>query len=102
MNPLGNDLIRFQLTGPRSHALLRHVLVPCDSPSPTSDSLGVNEAAHKVSPFCAGLYMCTLCSSATYNQLWNDLGDLHSPASLPPGVVIGLIIWDPRLRSVLG
>eukprot|EP00124_Ichthyophonus_hoferi_P003344 Ihof_evm3s285 gene=Ihof_evmTU3s285 len=30
-------------------------------------------------------------------QVWNKLKPLHNPASLPPGCVIGLDVYDPRL-----
>ncbi|KAI8826072.1 NUC188 domain-containing protein [Fimicolochytrium jonesii] len=67
---LYGELLRFEITGPRSNAILHHIL-GLDDTQPT-----LNAAGHKA---------------------WADLSDLNSPASLPPGVALGLTVVDPRL-----
>ncbi|KAJ3128754.1 Cilia- and flagella-associated protein 91 [Physocladia obscura] len=66
---LKSQLARFELTGPRAHAILHEVLRP-DYDSP------MNKAAH---------------------ETWKTLEHLLTPASLPPGIIIGLSVLDPRL-----
>ncbi|KAI8922156.1 NUC188 domain-containing protein [Powellomyces hirtus] len=73
INDLREELVRFEITGPRSNAILHHIMhlsEHCVGPSqPTS-------AGHK---------------------LWEKIADFHTPASLPPGVAVGLSIVDPRI-----
>ncbi|TPX34544.1 hypothetical protein SmJEL517_g02836 [Synchytrium microbalum] len=65
---LDTELVRFELSGPRSHAILQQVLkIPLD----------LNQSASVL--------------------LWNDLLHLRTPVSLPPSVVVGLAVDDPRL-----
>ncbi|KAG0334323.1 hypothetical protein BG000_008415 [Podila horticola] len=66
---LENALVTFDFTGPRSTALLQAVLHPC-----TSDH--INKDAHKV---------------------WDTISHLRTSSSLPPGVVLSLLVEDPRL-----
>ncbi|KAJ3087375.1 hypothetical protein HK102_011230 [Quaeritorhiza haematococci] len=73
---LESDLVKFELTGPRSHAVLQEVLNVCGEESQGTKGTPVNVEAQ---------------------QLWNRLSHLRTPASLPPGVVLGLTIHDPRL-----
>ncbi|KAI8360797.1 ribonucleases P/MRP protein subunit POP1-domain-containing protein [Blakeslea trispora] len=68
INDLRNEILRFELTGPRSTALLQAILDP------------------------------TGAKSLAGNQLWRDLEHLRTSASLSPGSVIGLVVNDPRLR----
>ncbi|KAF9348058.1 hypothetical protein BGX34_002698 [Mortierella sp. NVP85] len=68
---LENSLVMFDFTGPRSTALLQAVLRP--SPSGSAD---INEHAHRT---------------------WRTLADLRTSSSLPPGVVLALVVDDPRL-----
>jgi len=67
-----NEIIIFQLTGPRSHAILQEIINLCD------DTDKINEEAHKI---------------------WKNLKYLRTPASLPAGVVLGLTVHDPRLSN---
>ncbi|KXS18909.1 POP1-domain-containing protein [Gonapodya prolifera JEL478] len=76
-------LLRFELTGPRSLALLRHILHPVD---PSDPLVGPAVDAGWSRP------------NATAWTVWNDIEGLRSAASLPPGCVLGLSVWDPRLR----
>ncbi|KAI9346531.1 ribonucleases P/MRP protein subunit POP1-domain-containing protein [Obelidium mucronatum] len=64
-----SELSRFELTGPRSHAILQEVLK-------------INEN-------------CSLSTDA--HKTWSLLDSLRTPAALPAGVVMGLSIHDPRL-----
>ncbi|KAI8351452.1 ribonucleases P/MRP protein subunit POP1-domain-containing protein [Choanephora cucurbitarum] len=68
LNDLRNEILRFELTGPRSTALLQTILDPIED------------------------------EAIKGNQLWNDLEHLRTSASLSPGSVIGLVVNDPRLR----
>ncbi|KAF9285583.1 hypothetical protein BGZ74_001451 [Mortierella antarctica] len=66
---LENALVTFDFTGPRSTALLQAVLHPCTSGN-------INKDAHKV---------------------WDTISHLRTSSSLPPGVVLSLLVEDPRL-----
>ncbi|KAG0210747.1 hypothetical protein BGX28_009022 [Mortierella sp. GBA30] len=69
---LENSLVMFDFTGPRSSALLQAVLHPC-----------ISQVA-----------------AAPYNKAhkaWEVISHLRSSSSLPPGVVISLLVDDPRL-----
>ncbi|RCH82061.1 hypothetical protein CU098_000584, partial [Rhizopus stolonifer] len=68
ISDLRDDILRFDLTGPRSTALLQAILDPVAD----QDIKG--------------------------NQVWQDLSQLRSSSSLSPGSVIGLVVNDPRLR----
>ncbi|KAK3822612.1 MAG: ribonucleases P/MRP protein subunit POP1-domain-containing protein [Benniella sp.] len=68
---LENSLVMFDFTGPRSTALLQAVLKP--TPLGSAD---INEHAHRT---------------------WRTLADLRTSSSLPPGVVLALVVDDPRL-----
>ncbi|KAF9898081.1 hypothetical protein BX616_004518 [Lobosporangium transversale] len=75
MKDLENSLVMFDFTGPRSTALLQAVLKPT---LPQSQIITTNnyEEAHKA---------------------WDVLSTLRTSSSLPPGVVLGLLVDDPRL-----
>lgn len=68
LNNLREQLLRFELTGPRSTSLLQAILDPIQN----EDLKG--------------------------NQTWKDLSQLRSSCSLSPGSVLGLVVNDPRLR----
>ncbi|KAI9485893.1 MAG: ribonucleases P/MRP protein subunit POP1-domain-containing protein [Benjaminiella poitrasii] len=68
LNDLRNEILRFELAGPRSTALLQAIL----DPVPDEDIKG--------------------------NNIWKDLRSLRSSCSISPGSVIGLVVQDPRLR----
>ncbi|KAI1314457.1 hypothetical protein EDD11_002159 [Mortierella claussenii] len=69
---LGNSLVIFDFTGPRSTALLQAVLNLTTLNNATSQ----HEEAHRT---------------------WDVLSGLRTSSSLPPGVVLGLLVNDPRL-----
>ena len=69
LKDLRNEILRLELTGPRSNALLQAILDPIEDES------------------LAG------------NQLWRDLGHLRTPASLSPGSVIGLYGRSPHRQQ---
>ncbi|KAG1501966.1 hypothetical protein G6F54_002681 [Rhizopus delemar] len=69
INDLRQEILRFELIGPRSTALLQTVLDP------------VSDEKHEG------------------NKLWKDLKSLRSSCSLSPGSVIGLLVNDPRLNE---
>ncbi|KAG0236775.1 hypothetical protein BGX31_003811 [Mortierella sp. GBA43] len=71
---LENSLVMFDFTGPRSTALLQAVLKPSkSSPSPET---AINEQAHKT---------------------WETISNMRTSSSLPPGIVLSLVVDDPRL-----
>ncbi|RKO89377.1 NUC188 domain-containing protein, partial [Blyttiomyces helicus] len=72
VNSLNGDLVRFELTGPRCHAVLHKILQPTQPGAQIGDAL-----------------------------VWNDLKDLRTPASLPPGTAISLTVDDPRISFPL-
>ncbi|KAG0297060.1 hypothetical protein BGZ98_000715 [Dissophora globulifera] len=69
---LENSLAMFDFTGPRSTALLQAVLKPCTS--------GTTAASYQEA-----------------RQAWETIASLRTSSSLPPGVVLGLLVDDPRL-----
>ncbi|KAF9435347.1 hypothetical protein BGZ76_006455 [Entomortierella beljakovae] len=68
---LENSLVMFDFTGPRSTALLQAVLQPSKF-----DTAQLYEEAHKT---------------------WDTISGLRTSSSLPPGIVLGLLVEDPRL-----
>ncbi|CAO3630201.1 unnamed protein product [Cunninghamella blakesleeana] len=73
---LRKELVRFELTGPKSLAILQAIIEPVE----------VNDD------------VCTKKSKNTNQQLWNDMKSIRSGCCLPYGSVIGLTIQDPRLK----
>lgn len=73
MKLLDNEILKFELTGPRSHAILHKILRLCDD---DFDNIVINKKAH---------------------ETWKILKHLRSPISLQPGVAIALTVHDPRL-----
>ncbi|KAF9907984.1 hypothetical protein EC991_010332 [Linnemannia zychae] len=71
INDLENALVMFDLTGPRSMALLKAVL-----------QLSKSEAA---SPYQEA------------HKVWEAICNMRTSSSLPPGIVLGLLAEDPRL-----
>ncbi|KAI9028249.1 ribonucleases P/MRP protein subunit POP1-domain-containing protein [Phycomyces nitens] len=69
------DLVRFDLSGPRSTALLQSILDPVWEKFPIDDEREQKSA-----------------------RLWRELGQLRSSSSLPPGCVIGMTVQDPRIK----
>ncbi|ORY32347.1 POP1-domain-containing protein [Neocallimastix californiae] len=70
-----DEIIMFQLAGPRSHAILQETLNLCNI---NTENIKINEDAHKI---------------------WENLKFLRTPSSLPAGVVLGLTVHDPRLSN---
>ncbi|KAI8978898.1 ribonucleases P/MRP protein subunit POP1-domain-containing protein [Pilobolus umbonatus] len=66
---LRDEILRFDLTGPRSTALLQAILDPIEGDGATKGNL-----------------------------LWNKLKELRSSSSLSAASVLGLIVNDPRLK----
>ncbi|KAI8588924.1 NUC188 domain-containing protein [Geranomyces variabilis] len=73
LKDLKDELVRFEITGPRSNAILHHIMQLCDD---GESSEALHSASHK---------------------LWREIEDVHTSATLPPGVVIGLNVVDPRI-----
>ena len=76
---LRDEVLMFQLTGPRSTALLHAVL----------DTVQVDTDATN------GMHRSNTVNA---NQVWNSFKYLRSSASLPAGAVLGITVQDPRLR----
>ncbi|CAG8717781.1 17880_t:CDS:10, partial [Cetraspora pellucida] len=99
---LQDEFLMFELTGPRSTALLQEVLDIADSASTYSAS-GSNiesslDVSTSVNPDTEILEVKKACINSEAHKAWTTLRDLRSSASLPPGVVLGLTVFDPRLR----
>ncbi|CAG8593075.1 9786_t:CDS:10 [Paraglomus occultum] len=85
-----SDFLMFELTGPRSTALLQTVLDLVDEGECTS-----NDAPNDMTEFTTtkGVHINT-----DAHKIWRTFRDLRTSASLPPGVVLGLTVHDPRLQ----
>ncbi|KAH6577999.1 hypothetical protein BASA62_000522 [Batrachochytrium salamandrivorans] len=70
---LKGEFVRFEFCGPRSQAILSDCLQLCDDNSLSGDT---HVASHNV---------------------WKKLKAGVSPTAFPPGVVLGLNVYDPRL-----
>ncbi|KAM3579893.1 Ribonucleases P/MRP protein subunit pop1 [Umbelopsis sp. WA50703] len=77
---LRDEILMFELTGPRSTALLHAVL----------DTISTNDGEQSDSTSEA--------SSSKANEVWNVLKHLRTSSSLPAGAVLGITVQDPRLR----
>ncbi|OAD72210.1 hypothetical protein PHYBLDRAFT_147182 [Phycomyces blakesleeanus NRRL 1555(-)] len=69
-------LVRFNLAGPHSTALLQSIFRP------------IEEAEVQIER----------ANTTEQTQLWDDIGSLKSACSLSPDVIIGLTVQDPRLK----
>lgn len=81
------DLLLFELRGPRSHEVARRVLIPVQAEGDDEEE----EEEEGADP---------LALSALRNgRLWsNELSHLTNPAHLPEGAVLALTVMDPRHR----
>ncbi|CAG4950015.1 unnamed protein product [Colias eurytheme] len=77
---------RFRLTGPKSHAVLTHSL-KCVTDIKNIDSNEWVAVAKKSN------INLDLQNKSNY---WSSINNLFSPAQVPPRIVIGLIVKDPR------
>ncbi|KYQ92368.1 RNase P protein subunit [Tieghemostelium lacteum] len=75
---LQDHLLRFELTGSKSHQILNNVLKPLKSSNATSTNNNNN-------------------SQLTSEQVWNVLGQLRTSSTLVTGTVLSLDTYDPRL-----
>ncbi|KAJ3162781.1 hypothetical protein HDU86_003755 [Geranomyces michiganensis] len=73
INDLKDELVRFEITGPRANAVLHEILQLSEEGEPAG----------------------TL--HTTNHKLWRDIEDIHTPAALTPGAVIALNVVDPRI-----
>lgn len=100
------DLLRFRLTGPKSHALLVSTLT---LPSSITQNDSPDKITNRSTPSCNEKSINS-CSSQWWHKslkgtgdslaqtvLWKRLKQASSPSVLPPGCVIGLTVLDPRL-----
>jgi ribonuclease P/MRP protein subunit POP1 len=78
----------FELMGPKSSQVIKGALTPV-----LDDK---REELNRVSPAPSFLTQ----ASNNISQFWNALQLLQCPGGLPSGMVIGLKVHDPRLRSV--
>ncbi|RIB06529.1 hypothetical protein C2G38_2046720 [Gigaspora rosea] len=99
---LQDEFLIFELTGPRSTTLLQEVLDIADDASTCAASGSNIESSSDIN---TGVNTDTeimevkkACINSEAHKAWATLRDLRSSASLPPGVVLGLTVFDPRLR----
>ncbi|CAG8814373.1 27705_t:CDS:2, partial [Racocetra persica] len=91
---LQDEFLMFELTGPRSTALLQEVLDIADDSSTCAASGSNIERSTDTEV----MEVKKACINSEAHKAWTTLRDLRSSASLPPGVVLGLTVFDPRLR----
>jgi len=77
---LRDEILMFELTGPRSTALLQAILTTAE---PTN-----NEQTDATSR----------SNNTKANDIWHCMEHLRSSSSLPAGAVLGITVQDPRLR----
>ena len=80
---LVDDLLRFRLIGPSSHAILSDLLHSGESKPPWLNGLSGPEQTVDV------------CSGDGW-EFWREMAVCGSPSSVPPHVVVGLTVIDPR------
>ncbi len=88
---LKDTLCRYRLTGPLSQAVLHAVLQTATISSPANNN---------ASPPAKWWQVYAKSHSSVHDsqrQAWDDLGEVQSPAELPPRLVVGLTTRDPRL-----
>lgn len=86
LNVMGGAFNRFRLTGPRSHAVLVKALKCVED----IEKIQCNDWVHEVLKSNTQLFL------KEKHEYWNSLKSLSSPSQLPPRLVIGLVIKDPR------
>eukprot|EP01132_Coremiostelium_polycephalum_P002765 gene2765-3439_t len=77
---LDDQLLRFELTGSKTHQILSSIIFPIN-PEPSNTTSGGKKL--------------------NFYQVWNTLRQLRTPATLPTGTVISMDIYDPRLLCTL-
>ncbi|CAG8802535.1 5159_t:CDS:2, partial [Racocetra fulgida] len=95
---LQDEFLMFELTGPRSTALLQEVLDIADDAAPGSNIESSLNVITRINPDSEIIEVKKACINSEAHKAWSKLQDLRSSASLPPGVVLGLTVFDPRLR----
>ncbi|CAH2240858.1 jg27254 [Pararge aegeria aegeria] len=78
---------RFRLTGPRSHAVLVQTLKCLKE----IGSFRTNDWLQHIDTEKTQLFL-----KPKYDY-WDSISSVNSPSQLPPGLVIGLVVKDPRL-----
>ncbi|KAJ2958269.1 hypothetical protein NQZ79_g6113 [Umbelopsis isabellina] len=81
LKDLRDEILMFELTGPRSTALLHAILDTVNTNNDKQDEINA-----------------TGSSSNKANEVWSVLKHLRSSSSLPAGAILGLTVQDPRLR----
>lgn len=94
LTPLINEFARFELTGPRSHAILHEVLGASET---VIKKVMEEEKEEKKSMGMENDSDMNNRAEASAACVWRSLRDLRTPASLPAGVMIALEVYDPRL-----
>jgi ribonuclease P/MRP protein subunit POP1 len=86
---LRGQLNVFEIMGPKSNQVLKGALSPIGNDK--------RDDFKKVKPSFASCYR----SKRACLQFWQSLGDLQTSSSVPRGMVVGLKVYDPRLKYVL-
>ena len=87
---LREQLVRFRLTGPKSHALLASTMELCEWGN-TKDG----EGQHWWQSFCSD--PAHLKNVTDQNALWERMKGVTSPGVLVSGSVVAVVVKDPRL-----
>ncbi|KAJ3341849.1 hypothetical protein HDU93_003970 [Gonapodya sp. JEL0774] len=87
---LSHPMLRFELTGPRTIAALKHVLKVVDPRDPLVGGTGGGE----------GTVTGAVQVNKASHEAWKVLQECRTAASWPAGCVVGMHVWDPRLACV--
>nr|CAG8480207.1 3392_t:CDS:10 [Entrophospora candida] len=86
---LQDEFLIFELTGPRSTALLQTVLDVYDGNDDNGNGTNMSiDKNQRIVPYV----------NKDAHNAWKSLNNLRSATSLPPGIVLGLTVIDPRLK----
>jgi hypothetical protein len=98
---LREELVRFELTGARSHSVLCQVLRPLAAEPAAAAWRAMARVGAEAAD--AGLSAASSSSGSAVDRahkVWSTLRTLRSPASLPAGTVLSLpAVADPRTFS---
>lgn len=81
LTDLRDEILMFELTGPRSTALLHAILDTVNTDNDKQDETKTTDS-----------------SKNKANEVWSVLKHLRSSSSLPAGAIMGLTVQDPRLK----
>jgi len=88
---LENELLKFDLIGPRSQAILHHIFHVCQQ----------DKKKLEVKSNQALIVFLFKNNNKSNSKLWETLSFARSSSCLPYDIVLGLEIYDPRLKYII-